>query len=109
MSQDRVPGVSGKEALILELLLQKPLNEMFGLELVGCSDGQLKRGTVYVTLGRMEDKHYIESHLEDRPLGSVGLPRRLYRVTGYGQRAYAAWRMAREARKLLFDSGEVLA
>ena len=33
--------------------------ERYGLELVQLSDGQLKRGTVYVTLQRMEAKGLI--------------------------------------------------
>jgi len=79
---------SSKEALILEALRGR---EMFGLELVEESRGRLKRGTVYVTLGRMEDKGYVESRLEERHPGAIGLPRRLYRATGYGLRVLDAW------------------
>ena len=32
---------------------------MYGLELVTESEGALKRGTVYVTLGRLEEKGYV--------------------------------------------------
>ena len=39
---------------------------MFGLQLVEQSNGGLKRGTVYVTLGRMQDKGYVESRTEER-------------------------------------------
>ena len=46
--------LSAKESLILELLIQD--KELYGLELVAASRRRLKRGTVYVTLGRMEDK-----------------------------------------------------
>jgi lipopolysaccharide export LptBFGC system permease protein LptF len=42
------PRLSAKELLILELLVRD--NAMYGLELVAASRGQLKRGTVYVTL-----------------------------------------------------------
>jgi hypothetical protein len=54
MSSTRIPRLSAKETLILNLLPQK--REMCGLQMVAASKGRLKRGTVYVTLGRMEDK-----------------------------------------------------
>ena len=39
---------------------------MYGLQLVEQSEGALKRGTVYVTLGRMEAKGLVESEQESR-------------------------------------------
>ncbi len=45
---------SRTETLILDLLRQG--RERYGLELVEASGGRVKRGTVYVTLGRMEEK-----------------------------------------------------
>jgi len=81
------------EGLILELLTN---SEMYGLQLVKASGGRLKRGTVYVTLGRMEEKGYVESRPEARHVGAIGLPRRLYRPTGLGLRVLAAWGMLRE-------------
>ena len=59
---------------------------MYGLQLVEESKGRLKRGTVYVTLGRMEEKGLIESELEPAPEGRGGLPRRMYRATRRGVR-----------------------
>ena len=64
---------------------------MYGLQLVEDSKGRLKRGTVYVTLGRMEEKGLIESELEPSPAGHGGLPRRLYRATGHGIRVFQAY------------------
>ena len=61
-----VPRLSGTERLILDLLRQ---GELFGLQLVDRSEGALKRGTVYVTLGRMQDKGYVESRTEPLPPG----------------------------------------
>ena len=55
----RPPTLSGKEYLVLELLVAN--GPSYGLQLVTESKGQLKRGTVYVTLGRMEEKGYVES------------------------------------------------
>lgn len=69
---------------------------MYGLELVEASEGALKRGTVYVTLGRMQEKGFVESRPE-RPAGASGLPRRLYRPTGLGLRVLDAWGMLRKA------------
>ena len=84
----RLPSLSTKEALILGLLGRS--KEMYGLELVAASGGGLKRGTVYVTLGRMEQKGIISSRLEDAPPTSGGLPRRLYMATAYGREVHAA-------------------
>lgn len=67
---------------------------MFGLQLVERSHGTLKRGTVYVTLGRMQDKGYVESWTEEQAPGAIGLPRRLYRPTAYGLRVLEAWDVA---------------
>jgi PadR family transcriptional regulator, regulatory protein PadR len=84
----RPPSLSAKEALILDLLGRS--TEMYGLELVAASDGGLKRGTVYVTLGRMEQKGLIVSRLEDEPPPFGGLRRRLYMATAYGREVSAA-------------------
>jgi DNA-binding PadR family transcriptional regulator len=99
-SDDRVPSLSGKEALVLELLLQNPAKEMYGLEMVAGSRNKLKRGTIYVTLDRMEDKGYVQSRLEEPRPNVSGMPRRLYRVTGYGQKILEAWQLAREAGRM---------
>jgi len=91
--------LSPKESLILELLIAQ--HEMYGLQLVASSRRKLKRGTVYVTLGRMEDKGYITSRLEDGPPTLGGLPRRLYQPTSLGRRVLSAWTEA--ARHLLVE------
>ena len=91
----RVPTLSRKESLILELLVER--DQLYGLEFVAASRRGLKRGTVYVTLGRMEDKGYITSWLEDAPPRAGGLPRRVYRATPLGRRVLSAWtEMARQ-------------
>ena len=82
-----LPTLSRTEGLILELLTS---GELFGLALVERSDGRLKRGTVYVTLGRMHEKGYIESRTEPLAPGGIGLPRRLYRPTAFGLRVLDA-------------------
>jgi DNA-binding MarR family transcriptional regulator len=89
MAAESVPTLPPKERLILEFLVGS--GPMFGLQLVGASHGALKRGTVYVTLGRMEQKRFVESEQEARHTGAIGLPRRIYRVTPLGERALRAW------------------
>jgi len=83
----KVPDISSKEATILSVLLLRPAEELYGLQIVEASDGLLKRGTVYVILQRMEEKRLIESRQEERTLPEIGIPRRLYAVTGLGMRA----------------------
>ena len=78
-----------KELLILELLAAE--GPMYGLQLVQRSGGALKRGTVYVTLGRMESKGVVESEQETPDPGAIGLPRRVYRPTPLGERMLRAW------------------
>jgi DNA-binding PadR family transcriptional regulator len=89
---EAVPRFSATERLIVELLVEH--DELFGLRMVELSEGRLKRGTVYVTLGRMHEKGYLESRQEALPPGAIGLPRRLYRPTAFALRALAAWRAA---------------
>lgn len=85
MFSNKNVGLSGLEMLILSLLLEKGASESYGLDLVERSEGQLKKGSIYVTLGRMEDKGFISSRKEELRPGARGLPRRLYRITALGQ------------------------
>jgi DNA-binding PadR family transcriptional regulator len=94
----RIPSLSPKEAVILRLLLDG--GEMYGLEIVSESGGEIPRGTVYVTLGRMEDKGFIESWADPQPTATGGLPRRRYRVTGLGANVLEA-----QERAALFLAG----
>jgi len=74
--------------------------ERYGLELVDASDGALKRGSIYVTLARMEEKGFVESWQEDRAPGASGPPRRLYKATPYGLKVHHAFATLREALAL---------
>jgi len=81
---------SDKELLILRLLSAQS-DGMYGLELIRASDEKLKRGTVYVTLGRMEEKGFVKSRVDRSDAGNhPGLPRPLYRVTALGARVLSA-------------------
>lgn len=97
MSQERLPSISASESLILDLLES---GERYGLELVEAAGGTLKRGSVYVTLARMEAKGFVESRQEERAPGAIGLPRRLYTPTAYGLTVRDAYRLLREALAL---------
>jgi PadR family transcriptional regulator, regulatory protein PadR len=92
-----MPSISATESLILDLLEPR---ERFGLELIEQSGGRLKRGSVYVTLARMEAKGFVESRQEDRAAGAIGLPRRLYTPTPYGLKVRDAYRLLRDALAL---------
>jgi PadR family transcriptional regulator, regulatory protein PadR len=97
MMAERLPSISSTESLLLDLLES---GERYGLELVASSDGRLKRGSVYVTLARMEAKGFVESRQEERAPGAIGLPRRLYTPTAYGLKVRDAYRLLRDALAL---------
>ena len=88
---DEMQWPSKLERVVLQLLIGG--GESYGLELVKKSDGALKRGTVYVTLQRMEEKGFVESRQEEHKPEHLSAPRRLYKVTGLGQRALRAVEM----------------
>jgi PadR family transcriptional regulator PadR len=95
VTSEPLPTLPPKERVILDLLVSA--GPMFGLQLVARSEGALKRGTVYVTLGRMEAKGYVTSEQETLPSGAIGLPRRIYQPTALGERVLRVWSvMARE-------------
>jgi PadR family transcriptional regulator PadR len=96
-----IPSLSRKEALILEMLAGGG-RELYGLEMVNASNGELKRGTVYVTLQRMAEKGLIDSRQEARTAPEIGIARRLYSITGYGQRVLSAYQAAHSILKAEF-------
>lgn len=97
MAETRLPSISATESLIIDLLEGR---ERFGLALVDGSGGRLKRGSVYVLLGRMETKGFVESRQEERAPGAIGIPRRMYHATAYGLKVRDAYRLLREALAL---------
>jgi PadR family transcriptional regulator, regulatory protein PadR len=80
--------LSEKERLICGLLADA--GELYGLQLVDLSEGALKRGTVYVTLGRMIGKGLLATR-RDLEVHD-GLPRPRYRLTAKGAKLLAAER-----------------
>lgn len=87
----RPPTLSGKEHLVLDLLVTN--GPSYGLQLVSSSRGRLERGTVYVTLGRMEEKGHVESEPDPSADDDLALPRRIYRPTPFGPRVLDAWEL----------------
>src|SRR5262245_382576 len=96
-SNEKLPSISTTESLIIDLLHH---GERYGLELIEASNRRLKRGTIYVTLARMEAKGFITSRQEEQHKAAIGLPRRMYRVTPYGVKVHKAYKLLREALAL---------
>ena len=89
--------MSATASLVLEL---RRAGDRYGLELVAASRGKLKRGSISVTLARMEAKSFVESWQEARAAATAGMPRRIYRATEYGLKVHDAYRLLREALAL---------
>lgn len=98
MADIPITKLSLVEAVIAHLLRQSRPAPLFGLELVRRSPAgelKLKKGTIYVTLERMENKGLVTSTLETSPppdikKGAFYIPRRMYKLTDRGLRALAA-------------------
>lgn len=88
MDGNEFPALSGKEFLIMEMLGQN--GQMFGLEMVDSSDGDLKKGTIYVTLGRMIDKGLVFQADPEEGDGA----RVMYSATDWGKRVFKAQEIA---------------
>ncbi len=86
--RNQLPRLSKKEFAILDLLV--PKGEMYGLEMVKASDGNLKRGSIYVILSRMAEKGYVESREVPREYPEIGIPRRKFMASENGKRVYRA-------------------
>lgn len=82
---------SGKELEVLRLLQGEPRG-MYGLEVVGRSGGTVGRTSVYVLLGRLEEKGFVRVRKEMSK--HPGLPRRIYAISAEGQRVVAAIEVA---------------
>ena len=58
------------EHLILDVLASR--GPCYGLEIVQASRGRIKRGSIYVTLGRMEEKGFVTSSAGGSPRSASG-------------------------------------
>jgi DNA-binding PadR family transcriptional regulator len=96
-SEETIPRLPRTEALILELLTSEAKPEgWYGMELVRASNENLKRGSVYVLLERLVERKFVSTWEEDKPPDRPGIRRRLYAITGLGERALRAQRAAAE-------------
>ena len=83
-----------RSELIIFNLLSANTQGMYGAQLVGNSGGSLTSKTVYVILGRMKGKGYVEGEKELKaPSGERGPKRRIWTLTGEGRRVFDAWKI----------------
>jgi DNA-binding PadR family transcriptional regulator len=84
------PFATEIEIKIMSLLQSTP--GIYGLEIVRQSRGKLKRGTVYVSLARLEERGLVRCKVQ-RNAEHPGLPRALYSLTETGEKVLSAWRL----------------
>ena len=83
------PRMSAESLRILGAMLEEPLAWHYGL---GLSDAAgIAKGTIYPMLARLEKAGWLESQWEELEPEEEGRPRRrLYRLTGHGERSAMA-------------------
>lgn len=96
-----VPRLTSAEATILGILRDSGDREMYGLEVLRASNGKVTRGSLYTTMDRIEQKGFIKSHRENVAESNFvpeehRIPRRIFKITGLGQAAFAAHEAARK-------------
>jgi PadR family transcriptional regulator PadR len=76
---------SHETKLVLQMLLDAPTAETYGLEVVRATG--LPAGSAYAILRRLEDEGLLDSRWEDLDSSQAGRPpRRYYRLNGEGHR-----------------------
>jgi PadR family transcriptional regulator PadR len=83
------PRMSSETLRILGAMLEDPMAWHYGL---GLSDAAgIASGTIYPMLARLEKAGWLESRWEEQGPNDEGRPRRrLYKLTGHGERAAMA-------------------
>jgi PadR family transcriptional regulator PadR len=83
------PRMSAETLRILGVMLEDPMAWHYGL---GLSDAAgIASGTIYPMLARLEKADWLESAWEEQGPDDEGRPRRrLYKLTGHGERAAMA-------------------
>jgi PadR family transcriptional regulator PadR len=77
------PRMTGQTLRILEAMLKDPSGDWYGLQLSEAAN--LKSGTIYPALARLEHYGWLESNWEQIDPTAVGRPKRkLYRLTRDG-------------------------
>jgi PadR family transcriptional regulator, regulatory protein PadR len=80
------PRLSADSLKVLGAMLEDPMAWHYGLGLAGAAE--VSSGTIYPMLARLENAGWLESRQEDASPESEGRPRRrLYRLTGAGERS----------------------
>ena len=78
------PRITAQTLLLLDALLDRPSEARYGLEIA--QETELKSGTLYPILARLEQAGWLASEWEDVEPERAGRPRRrLYRLTGQGE------------------------
>ena len=89
---------SHETKLVLQMLLDAPADEAYGLEVVRATG--LPAGSAYAILRRLEDEDLLSSRWEELGSAEAGRPpRRYYRLSGEGRRV-AQQETARERKAL---------
>lgn len=92
------PRMTRETMRVLGVVLEAPAAEWYGLELAGRAD--LSPGTVYPILVRLERAGWLDSAWENVNPSEEGRPRRrLYRLSGVGQRVVPL-RMQQELERI---------
>ena len=79
------------ELSVLKILQQRP-GGAYGLEIVADSNRAIKRSSIYVLLGRLEEKGFVR--VKKTTSKHPGLPRPIYIITAEGMRAVHALELA---------------
>jgi DNA-binding PadR family transcriptional regulator len=77
------------EMIVMRILQGSP-SGAYGLEIVDDSGGAVKRGSVYVLLGRLEEKGFVRVLPSKKVRDSSGPARPQYQLTGEGSRVLSA-------------------
>jgi PadR family transcriptional regulator len=83
------PRMSSETLRILGAMLEDPMAWHYGLGL--SEEAEVAKGTIYPMLARLERSGWLESRWEEQGPEDEARPRRrLYKLTGYGERAAMA-------------------
>lgn len=74
-----------RELVVMGILQNQPTG-LYGLQIVERSEGLIKRGSVYVLLGRLEEKGFVEATRPQVAQNHSGMARPCYKLTAEGVR-----------------------
>jgi DNA-binding PadR family transcriptional regulator len=76
--------------MVVLKILQARSRGAYGLEIVAASNETVKRGSIYVLLGRLEEKGFVRVLKTRTQTGYDGPPRPQYQLTAEGTRVMTA-------------------